>query len=120
MRKIIALFILALLPGWAISFATDDLDLTTPAPVCTPDTYTIKIRSYVIVPPPDGKINVYYDMCDSNGNRFDQGVAVIQDSDFTDIMGFEIRTQDVGTKIGLGLKQLIWNKLKSMYSIDFQ
>lgn len=31
---------------------------------------------------------------------------------FTDVFGFVIRTQDVGTKIGLGLRSLIWNKFK--------
>ena len=104
----------------ATSWSADELVLTDPSPVCTPDTYKIKIRSYVIIPPPDGKINVYYDMCDLNDNRFDQGVAVIEGSDFTDVMGFTIRAEDVGVAIGQGLKQLVWNKLKAMYSIDFE
>lgn len=32
---------------------------------------------------------------------------------FTDVFGFTIRTQDVGTKIGLGLRTLVWNKFKA-------
>lgn len=32
---------------------------------------------------------------------------------FSDIFGFQIRSQDVGTKIGVGLRTLIWNKFKS-------
>lgn len=31
---------------------------------------------------------------------------------FTDIFGFQIRSQDVGTKIGVGLRTLIWNQFK--------
>ena len=32
---------------------------------------------------------------------------------FSDVFGFQIRTQDVGTSIGAGLRTLIWNKMKS-------
>ena len=120
MRKFAVLFVFILLPIWTTAFGADELILTDPSPICTPDTYKIKIRSYVITPPPDGKISVYFDMCDMNDNRFDQGVVVIEGSDFTDVMGFNIRAEDVGTAIGQGLKQLVWNKLKTMYSIDFQ
>jgi len=35
------------------------------------------------------------------------------DTCFTDVFGFEIRAQDVGTKIGVGLRTLIYNKFKS-------
>ena len=31
---------------------------------------------------------------------------------FSDIFRFEIRSQDVGMKIGVGLRTLIWNKMK--------
>ena len=31
---------------------------------------------------------------------------------FTDVFGFQIRQADVGKKIGAGLWQLIWNKMK--------
>jgi len=36
----------------------------------------------------------------------------LEDSCFTDVFGFVIRSQDVGTKIGAGLRTLIWNKFK--------
>ena len=34
------------------------------------------------------------------------------DTCFSDVFRFEIRQQDVGTKIGVGLRQLIWNQMK--------
>jgi len=34
------------------------------------------------------------------------------DSCFTDVFSFQIRSQDVGTPIGVGLRQLIWNQMK--------
>ena len=36
----------------------------------------------------------------------------IVDSCFTDVFSFSIRQQDVDTSIGLGLRTLIWNKMK--------
>ena len=101
-------------------FATDDLTLVNPAPLCPPNAYTVKIRSYVIVPPPDGKIEVHYNLCDADGAVFAQDKVVIDGSDYTDVVGFTIRTEDVGTKIGAGLKLLIWNKLESKFSIEFE
>lgn len=32
---------------------------------------------------------------------------------FDDTFGFTIRAQDVGTTLGAGLKQLLWNKMKA-------
>ena len=37
----------------------------------------------------------------------------MEDTCFSDVFGFTIRTQDVGTSIGLGLRTLIWNKMKA-------
>jgi len=37
----------------------------------------------------------------------------ILDTCFTDVFSFSIRTQDVGTSIGLGLRTLIWNQMKN-------
>lgn len=34
------------------------------------------------------------------------------DTCFTDVFGFQIRAQDVGTGIGVGLRTLIWNQFK--------
>jgi len=34
------------------------------------------------------------------------------DTCFSDVFGFTIRTQDVGTGIGVGLRTLIWNKMR--------
>ena len=31
---------------------------------------------------------------------------------FNDVFGFDIRSQDVGTALGLGLRNLIWNQMK--------
>ena len=32
---------------------------------------------------------------------------------FSDVFSFQVRTQDVGTSIGVGLRTLIWNKFRS-------
>ena len=37
----------------------------------------------------------------------------MEDECFSDVFGFIIRTQDVGTKMGVGLRTLIWNKMKA-------
>jgi hypothetical protein len=34
------------------------------------------------------------------------------DTCFSDVFGFQIRAQDVGTSIGIGLRTLIWNQMK--------
>ena len=34
---------------------------------------------------------------------------------FSDTFGFIVRTQDVGTKIGIGFRQLIWNQFKKVF-----
>jgi hypothetical protein len=40
-------------------------------------------------------------------------------TDYTDIFGFIIRSQDVGKKIGTGLWMLIWSKMKtSVLKVD--
>lgn len=36
----------------------------------------------------------------------------MEDTCFTDVFGFVIRAQDVGTGIGVGLRTLIWNQMK--------
>lgn len=36
----------------------------------------------------------------------------MSDTCFTDVFSFEIRQQDVGTGIGIGLRTLIWNQMK--------
>ena len=42
------------------------------------------------------------------------GTGTCDDSDmcFSDVFGFAIRTQDVGTNIGVGLRSLIWTRMK--------
>jgi len=37
----------------------------------------------------------------------------VGDTCFSNIFRFEIRAQDVGTKIGVGLRSLIWNQMKT-------
>lgn len=38
--------------------------------------------------------------------------ATQTDSCFSDIFGFTIRAQDVGTSLGIGLRTLMWNEMK--------
>jgi len=40
------------------------------------------------------------------------GNCDVVDTCFSDVFGFNIRSQDVGTSIGVGLRTLIWNKMK--------
>lgn len=42
------------------------------------------------------------------------GTGTCDDSDlcFSDVFSFDIRAQDVGTSIGVGLRTLIWNRMK--------
>jgi len=37
----------------------------------------------------------------------------MEDTCFTDVFSFKIRSQDVGTSIGVGLRTLIWNKMRA-------
>ena len=43
------------------------------------------------------------------------GTGTCDDSDlcFSEVFGFNIRAQDVGTSIGAGLRTLIWNRMRS-------
>lgn len=45
---------------------------------------------------------------EGTGSGLDPG-----DDCFSDVFAFQIRSQDVGTTIGTGLRTLIWNKFKS-------
>ena len=126
MKKFIILFVLlfgfSFVPiGSVLMFlyAEDELELTSPAPICDDNVYKLRVRSYVIIPPPNGRIEVDFDMCNDAGDVMGSKRGIIDGTDFTDIVNFQIRTQDVGVKFGVGFKQLIWNKLRSKYSIDF-
>jgi len=43
---------------------------------------------------------------------FELGTCQTADPCFTNVFGFQIRQQDVGTGIGVGLRTLIWNEMK--------
>jgi len=49
-----------------------------------------------------------YECCTGLGT----GTCDEEDTCFNDVFGFEIRAQDVGTGIGVGLRTLIWNKMR--------
>lgn len=51
-----------------------------------------------------------YDCCTGVGTGTCDGM---DDTCFTDVFGFNMRAEDVGTAIGVGLRQLIWNKMKA-------
>ena len=51
-----------------------------------------------------------WDCCTGSGTG---DCPEILDSCFTDVFSFSIRSQDVGMSIGLGLRTLIWNEMKS-------
>lgn len=50
-----------------------------------------------------------FECCTGAGTGTCNGLA---ESCFSDIVRFQIRAQDVGTRIGIGLRQLIWNKMR--------
>jgi len=54
-------------------------------------------------------IGVPYECCTGAGTGTCDDMI---DTCFTDVFGFEIRAQDVGTTIGIGLRDLLWNKMK--------
>ena len=53
---------------------------------------------------------VPYECCTGLGTGTCDGM---DDTCFTDVFGFIIRTQDAGTKMGVGLRTLIWNKMQA-------
>lgn len=63
-------------------------------------------------------LTVYYRWRDSDGHVIDRGRGDRWDrwecagECFTDVFSFQVRSQDVGTAIGAGLRQLIWNKFR--------
>jgi hypothetical protein len=77
-----------------------------------------QLKSYVCQNIPDDPGTDVND-CVSEGEPyacctgFGTGNCDESDPCFDDIFGFEIRTQDVGTKIGIGLRNLIKNKFKN-------
>jgi len=101
------------------SMAGEELLLTEEKQV-VPLADRINVQRYVIIPPPEGKIIVTFDWKSSTGEEICGATATLEGADFNDVMAFSIRSQDVGTAIGAGLKQLIWNKMKVIYGIDFQ
>jgi hypothetical protein len=97
----------------------EQLDFTAPKQP-TSDSTGINVRYIQIYPPPNQTIIVYFDWLDATGKKVWDSNLEISGQDFQDIMGFQIRSQDVGTPIGQGLKQLIWNKLEAFYGVTFQ
>jgi hypothetical protein len=72
----------------------------------------------ILIDPDIKKAVVEYSWIDDSDNviKFNESglqYFEITDTDFDDVFGFIVRQQDVGTKIGVGLRALIWNKFKS-------
>jgi hypothetical protein len=94
-------------------------DLSSPTTVTVP-TATKIIVSPIVINSYDATVSVTYRWIDSSGNAiyapgkpgtFDTTITW-SGTDYTDIFGFVIRQQDVGVKIGIGLRKLIIIKLK--------
>ena len=97
----------------------EQLNFTAPKQP-TSDAAGFNVRYIQIYPAPNQTIIVYFDWMDASGNKVWDSSLEITGSDFQDVMGFQIRSQDVGTAIGQGLKQLIWNKMETYYGVTFQ
>lgn len=54
-------------------------------------------------------IGIPYECCTGSGT----GTCDNASTCFSDVFGFTIRAQDVGTSIGVGLRTLLWNKFKA-------
>ena len=91
----------------------------------SPTTVTVPTATKIIVSPItinsfDANVSVTYRWIDAAGSpiyapgkpgTFDTTITW-SGTDYTDIFGFVIRQQDVGERIGVGLRKLIINKLK--------
>jgi len=121
MKTIVALITsLFILCSYCLLYAGDELILTAPKEV-VPLAERININYYQIVPNNPAYMLVNFDWKDTSGMIIKSGVQIVlSGQDFTDVFGFIIRAQDVGTPIGPGLKQLVWNKLKTILVVDFQ
>jgi len=121
MKTIIALIVLLFtLSSYCLLYAGDELILTAPKEV-VPFAERIVVNYYQIVPNSPPYMLVNFDWKDTSGMIIKSGVQIVlSGQDFTDVFGFLIRAQDVGTPIGQGLKQLVWNKLKTVLAVDFQ
>lgn len=97
----------------------EQLDFTAPKQP-TSDSTGLNVRYIQIYPAPNQTIIVYFDWLDATGKKVWDSQLEITGTDFQDVMGFQIRSQDVGTPIGQGLKQLIYNKLATYYGVAFQ
>ena len=118
MKKIL-LIVVAIMFMFGGVVAAEQLDFTAPK-YPTSNAAGMNVRYIQIFPGPHQAIIVHFDWLDVSGNKVWDSQLEITGSDFTDIMGFQIRSQDVGTAIGTGLKQLIWNKLATFYGVEFQ
>ena len=57
-------------------------------------------------------VGVPYECCTGAGTGTGCYGGQAAETCFSDTFGFTIRTQDVGTKLGLGLRTLIWSKMR--------
>ena len=117
MKKLFLAICIVMFLGGVVG--AEQLDFTAPK-YPTNDAVGMNVRYIQIFPAPYQAIIVHFDWLDASGNKVWDSQLEITGTDFQDIMGFQIRAQDVGTPIGQGLKQLIWNKLATFYGVEFQ
>ena len=117
MKKLvlIAAIFLALIASPCL--AGETFTLTTPVTV-NPQAYGGEITGYEIIPGSGGRFIIHFRWKDDAGDVIGLEQTVEwSGSDFTDIFGFVIRTQDVGVTIGVGLRDLVHNKIEVKYGV---
>lgn len=108
------------------------ITLTNPHNVDNPQATQIRWRSFEVTR--GGTLKVYYEWLDSNNNviavkkggntyrtlhtwtcqdRVSIEFPETNSTCFSDVFNFSVRGQDVGTSIGRGLRQRIWNQMSN-------
>ena len=130
MKKVLLIAFMFLIFGVA---QADRLTLTTPQTTAPPEATSIEVAKYIFdIENRTNQLIVIFYYLDIDGNRIyglnekveqkfrcqnmADNPATVEDETSTcwsDIIGYSIRAQDEGVKIGIGLRTLIWNKMKN-------
>ena len=120
MKKIVLIAVFLALFTWLIALpclAGETFTLNTPVTI-SPQAYGGEIVAYTIVPGAGGRLHINFKWKNDAGDYIGIPQSVeLSGSDFTDIFGFVIRAQDVGVTMGVGLRDLIHNKIETKYGV---
>lgn len=115
-KRLMLILAFILCCSWPV--LADTVTLTSPEVLTVPTAAKLDWRLGSI-DAQEGVLTVYYRWRDSDGHVIDRGRGdrwerwECSGTCFTDVFSFQVRSQDVGTAIGAGLRQLIWNKFRA-------